>query len=85
MAIRRNRGEGFPDTSLEGEPDVAKRDVRRWFNLNCLSASFDNRTSSCWKSNDDGRSREEGLVVIDGCKERKDGWEIRWVAKQESS
>ena len=71
MAIRRNRGEGFPDTSLEGEPDVAKRDVRRWFYLNCLSTHFDDGVSSYWESNDDGRSWGESLVVVEGRKEGK--------------
>ena len=53
--------------------------------MNCLSTSFDNRMSSSWKSDDDGRSGGEGLVVVDARKEGKDRREIRWVVKQESS
>ncbi len=53
--------------------------------MNCLSTSFDNQMSSCWESNDNGRSGGEGLVMIDGRKEQEDGMEVRWVAKQESS
>src|SRR6266404_1306027 len=41
--------------------------------------------SSCGKSNNDSRSRGEGLMVVDGHKEREDGREVRWVVKQESS
>ena len=80
-----NRREGFSDASLEREPDVAQRDVRGWFNSNGLRTSFDGRAGSCWESNDDGRSRGEGLVVVDGGKEGKYRREVWRVAKQESS
>jgi len=41
--------------------------------------------SSCWESDNNGGSGGKGLMVVDGCKERKDGREIRRVMKQESS
>ncbi len=84
-AIGGNGREGFSDASLERELDVAQRDVRGWFNLNGLRASFDDRAGSCWESDDDGGSGGEGLVVVDGGKEREDRREVRRVAKQESS
>jgi len=76
-----NRREGFSDASLERELDVAQRDVRGWFNSNGLHASFDDGAGSCWESNDDGGSGGESLVVVEGCEERKDGREVRRVAK----
>ncbi len=85
VAVGGNGCEGFSDASLEGEPDVAQRDVRGWFDSNGLRASFDDRVGSCWESDDDGGSRGEGLVVVDGGKEREDRREVRRVAKQESS
>src|SRR6266404_1203712 len=79
-----NGCEGFPDASLERESNVAYRYVQGWFNLYGLCTSFDDRTCSCWKSDDDGRSGGEGLVVVDGCEEWEDRGEVRWVTKQES-
>src|SRR6266404_6092893 len=79
-----NGCEGFPDASLERESNVAYRYVQGWFNLYGLCTSFDDRTSSCWKSDNDGRSGGEGLVVVDGREEWKDRGEIWWVTKQKS-
>ncbi len=76
-----NRREGFSDASLEREPDVAQRDVQGWFNLNGLRASFDDGAGSCWESNDDGGSRGESLVVIEGCEKGEEGREVRRVMK----
>jgi len=70
-AVRGNVGECFSNASFEGEPDVAKGNVRRWFYLNCLSTHFDDGVSSYWESNDDGRSWGESLVVVEGRKEGK--------------
>ncbi len=78
-AKRRNGGESFSDTSLKSESDVAQGNVQGRFNSNSLCTSFDDGASSCWKSNDDGGSRGEGLVVVDGREEWEDGREIRWV------
>src|SRR6266404_1649298 len=80
-----NGCEGFPDSSHEREPDVTQRDVWGWFNSNGLRTSFDNRAGSCWESDDDGGSRGESLVVVEGREERKDGREIWRVTKKVSS
>src|SRR6266404_2603893 len=85
MAKRRNGGESFSDTSLKSKSDVAQGNVQGRFDLNSLHTSFDDGASSCWESNNNGGSRGEGLVVIDGHEEWEDGREIWWVAKQESS
>ncbi len=72
------------DASLEREPDVAQRNVRRWFDSNGLRTSFDSGVGSCWESDDDGGSGGESLVVIEGREEWKDGREIRRVTKKVS-
>jgi len=71
MAVGRNMGECFPNASLKSKPDVAKRDVWGWFDPNCLSTCFDNGAGSCWKSDDNSRSRGKGLMMVESCKEGK--------------
>ncbi len=83
-AIGGNGCEGFSDASSKRESDVAQRDVRGWFDSNGLRTSFDNGAGSCWESDNDGGSGGEDLVVVDGCKEWKDGRKVRWVTKEES-
>jgi len=68
-AIRRDRSEGLSDVSSKCESNIAQRDIQGWFNSDGLRTSFDDRAGSCWESDDDGGSRGEGLVVIDGRKE----------------
>ncbi len=65
-AVGGNGREGFSNALLEGEPDVAQRDVQGWFDSNGLRTSFDNGAGSCWESDNDGGSGGEGLVVVDG-------------------
>src|SRR6266404_80731 len=84
IAIGRNGCEGFSDSSRKREPDITQRNVLGWFDSNGLRTSFNDGAGSCWESDDDSGSGGEDLVVVDGCKEWKDGREVWWVMKEES-
>ncbi len=60
------------DALLIGESNISQRDIRSQLSTNGFCASNKGWLSSCWKAQDDSRSWDSGLFVVDRREEWKD-------------